>query len=226
MSRKARIAKAQLVDNGFVFVIVHPMKPADRALQLLRGVEGDLRKLLSEAATTGDYAAVLQLAGWARTLAEIVGPQSRKVHSSHMVTGSRGPTHVESRPQPLTADRRINASTAYPRFHRDGDRLVRVAWSKGDKREYEHKASHSVLTALAAAMVERGTDGRVFSSDEILPIRESDGTEVPSYQAYVGIALLKRVGLIDQHGRRGYSIPRLPEFKSEVEALWQSLPEK
>jgi hypothetical protein len=38
--------------------------------------------------------------------------------------------------------------------------------------------------------------------------------------------LLKQVGLIEQHGRQGYSIPRLPELSGAVEALWRNLPER
>ena len=67
----------------------------------------------------------------------------------------------------------------------------------------------------------------MFCTDEFLPIHEvSDGSQVPNYQAYVGISLLKQTGLIDQHGRQGYSIPRITEFKNAVEAIWETIPEK
>ena len=114
----------------------------------------------------------------------------------------------------------------YPRFFRQGDRLVRVAWSKREKKEYEHKAPITVLKALTVAMTDTGADGRVFSTDELLPIRDHDGAEVPAYQAYAGLALLKQVGLIEQHGRQGYSIPRLRELNGAVEALLRNLPER
>jgi hypothetical protein len=115
-------------------------------------------------------------------------------------------------------------SEPYPRFYKDGDRLVRVAWSKREKAEYEHKAPYRVLSALGAAVVEAGVDGRVFPMEELLPIRTEDGSEVPSYQAYVALALLKQVGLIDQHGRQGYSIPRPKDLLTAVEAVWRNLP--
>jgi len=103
--------------------------------------------------------------------------------------------------------------------------LVRVAWSKRDKKEYQHKASHAVLQAIVEAMATIGKDGRVFSTDELGPMDDADGNRVPSYQAYVCIALLKRTGLIDQHGRQGYSIPQPAEFKDAVESVWRNLPE-
>jgi len=112
----------------------------------------------------------------------------------------------------------------YPRFFRRGDQLIRVAWSRRVKKEYQHRAPYAALKSLAAALHEKGADGRLLSTDQLLPIHDSDGTAIPSYQVYVGLALLKQTGLIDQHGRQGYSIPRIAEFKNGIEAMWRTLP--
>ena len=102
---------------------------------------------------------------------------------------------------------------------------MRIAWSKREKKEYRHKADSSVLKILAKSMAEKGSDGRVFATDQFLPVRDQQNAEVPNYQAYLGISLFKQAGLIDQHGRQGYSIPRLADFKDAVEAVWKKLPE-
>lgn len=115
---------------------------------------------------------------------------------------------------------------AYPRFHRRGDQLIRIAWSKRGKKEYSHKAPYAALQALATAIAELGKDGRVFTTDHLLPITSGDGAEVPDYQSYVGIAFLKEMALIDQHGRQGYTIPRPAEFGKSVAAAWHKLPEQ
>jgi hypothetical protein len=122
--------------------------------------------------------------------------------------------------------KKARVADAYPKFFRHGEQLLRIAWSKKEKKEYQHKAPKFAITALAAAMTKAGKDGRIFSTDDFLPITDSDGTEIPAYQAYVGIALLKQTALIDQHGRQGYSIPRMAEFKDEVEAVWTKLPKQ
>jgi hypothetical protein len=72
--------------------------------------------------------------------------------------------------------------------------------------------------------MEQGSDGRVFATDQFLPIRDTELGEIPNYQAYLGISFFKHCGLIDQHGRQGYSIPRLAEFKDAIEAVWKKLP--
>ena len=180
---------------------------------------------MSDAATAGDYASVVQVAAWARSLSEMLDPVSPRKGNPTQDPVSRSTARKEPRALPNT--RAVSrANSGYPRFFRQGDRLVRVAWSKRDKKEYEHKAPLAVLKALTFAMAGKGADGRVFSTDELLPIHDDDGAEVPAYQAYAGLALLKQVGLIEQHGRQGYSIPRLPELNGAVEALLRNLPER
>lgn len=200
------------------------MECVKRAAAVLQQAEANLRGLVSEAAASGDYASVVQIAAWARTVSEMVRaapgqPAKSKAPAPHPQKKSGKAAPVPRRtPRPAVEE--------YPKFFRQGDQLIRIAWSKKEKKEYQHKTPLPVLRSLTKAMANIGTDGRVFATDQFLPIRDDDGEEVPSYQAYVGIALLKQTGLIDQHGRQGYSIPRLSEFKDAVESVWKKLPEQ
>jgi len=83
-----------------------------------------------------------------------------------------------------------------------------------------------VLKVLVDRITERGADGRVFSTEELLPLHDRDGVDVPKYQVYAALSLLRHVGLVDQHGRQGYSVPDLRAFKGAADAVWQKLPEK
>lgn len=197
------------------------MDLSKRADELLSRTESDLRKLLSEAAAAGDYASVVYVAGLARSLTQII-KQPTPATSLHKpaTTQTVGTKQAKSR------NRSRQNKSAYPRFARTRDRLVRVAWSKREKKEYEQRAPLSILAALTAEMLAKGSVGRVFTTDELLPVNDQDGAEVPTYQVYAWIALLKQVGLIEQHGRQGYSIPRPSDFKGSVEAVWRTLPEK
>jgi hypothetical protein len=115
---------------------------------------------------------------------------------------------------------------SYPLFFKQGSRLVRVAWSKSERAEYEHKAPLTVLKALAAIVRERGRDGRVFLGEELFPVLDDEGGEVPEYQVYASLALLKQVGLVEQHGRKGYSVARPVQLAGEVDAVIRNLPER
>jgi|SRR5579884_3913307 len=196
------------------------MKPAARAIHILKGAEAQLRELLAAAAAEGEYADVVKMAAWARAIADMTA----SALPGSTMAGDRTATRT-STDDAVSRPARIKAAD-YPRFFRHGDRLIRVSWSKREKKEYEHKAPRAVVNALAARLSEVGRDGRVFSTDELLPISlDSDG-EVPSYQVYAALALLRQVGLVDQHGRKGYSVPRIKELKSSLESVWQKLPER
>lgn len=199
------------------------MTVAEHASLLLSATEAKLRQHVAEAATEGDYATVVQLTAWARTVGELLSDTPVKQFSSSLQDGVRS---LRARPQKSKRAEHGGLHQPYPRFFREGDRLVRVAWSKRDKKEYHHKTPSSVLHALIAKITEKASDGEIVSMDQLLPLNESDGSEAPSYQAYVGLALLKHAGLVDQHGRQGYSLPRPAEFKHAVEAVWRSLPKE
>ncbi len=197
-----------------------------RAAELLRQTESKLNGLLLEAATSAEYSDVVQIAFWARTLRDLTKSTSPEDGSQVVARSIQTPRKIAPKPGIKKRWSRHNQES-YPRFYRQGDQLIRVAWSKREKKEYLHKAWYTTMKALVAAMSENGADGRVFSTGEILPVHDStDGSKVPDYQAYVVISLLKQTGLIDLHGRQGYSIRRVAQFKEDVEAVWKKLPEE
>src|SRR6266508_2348596 len=208
-----------------VSLYLEEMDSLTRAAGVIHRAEAELRALVSERASAGDYASVVKIASWARVLATlIVAPASASstVHRPRQGTAERGGTKGEVQAQ---RSPRSGKKEAYPKFFRRGEQIVRVAWSKRDKKEYQHKSPHSAVKALARAIAQLGAEGRVFTAEELLPIQHDDGTDIPSYQAYAGIALFKQTGLIDQHGRQGYSIPNPAEFQVAAEAVLKKLPE-
>jgi hypothetical protein len=196
----------------------------DAAKGLLHETEEKLREMVSVAAKSGDYASVLQIASWAQTVTVLLSARGAKAPASQSnLSGKRVGGEIKAILQARSSRR---AGMEYPQFFRRNDQLIRLAWSRREHKEYIHKAPYVVFKALAKTMAEQGAGGRLFSTDDFLPLHDKGGGAVPNYQAYVGIALLKRSGLIDQHGRQGYSIPRLAEFEGAVEAVWRKLPER
>lgn len=189
----------------------------ERASDLLLTTEKTLRDLVSESAMSGDYASVVRIAEWARSIRE-------------MLEGKLSPASERPR-TPAKAKLKAKSSVVrkqsdYPRFLQNGHELIRLAWSKRGKREYRHKAPYSVVQAVARAMQENGAEGRVFSTDDFLPLRDGEVADIPNYQVYVAIALFKHAGLIDQHGREGYSIRQPRDFANAVETVWKNLPKQ
>jgi hypothetical protein len=112
---------------------------------------------------------------------------------------------------------------AYPKFLRDGDRLVKVGWSKKEQAEYQHRAPRKAIDALVVALAGVGADE--FAMDSILPIVDDHGAEVPSYQAYLGLAWLRSWGAVRRESRGGYVVHPQRLMDSELASRWQALGE-
>jgi hypothetical protein len=101
---------------------------------------------------------------------------------------------------------------------------VKVGWSKKDKTEYEHRCPKNVLSCLVSAFLSVGGSGKRFSMDEVIPLTDpTDGAELPTYQIYVALAWLRSLGLVEQHGRQGYSIRKGVSLAAKVDDGWNSL---
>jgi hypothetical protein len=193
----------------------------DQATEVLRDAERKLRDLVAEAALSSDYGTIMRIAGLARSLSELSG--SRSGEGIHRADRTRDSSDLAHGPDSAAGARKRSREEGdkYPRFYRRGEMLVRVSWSKREKREYSHRAPLSALKAITAAVAEKGANGRLFTIDDLLPVCDStDGVELPGYQAYLCVSFFKEAGLLDQHGRSGYSIPHVEDLQNLVDSAW------
>jgi hypothetical protein len=201
------------------------MEPA-RVIEVLRHCEEELRKLAAEAASEGDYDILGRLGSTARAVSGI----GHEWQSSAMSPESPAITvDASQRPRPSDIQRargsgRIGASRRYPQFVRRGEDLVKIGWSRSDKREYQHRAGHDVLVALCQALLDSSRRRKLFTMD-LLEGQLGKGTNaVPGYQGYAWLAWLRSAGLVKQHGRQGYSLIKPATFETDAERLFASLP--
>ena len=98
---------------------------------------------------------------------------------------------------------------------------MKIGWSKKERSEYEHKAPRRVVDALTAAITPRSANGKLFTVDDLLPLKDpQDGGDLPGYQVYVALAWLKSARLVKQHGRRGYSVASPSKIEVSVGQQW------
>ncbi len=122
--------------------------------------------------------------------------------------------------------RRAPVKGEYPKFHRQGDTLVKVSWSKKEREEYQHKAPRRVVDLLAAAIARKASRTGRFTTEELFPLKDpQDGAEVPSYQAYVALAWLKASGAVKQKGKGGYTLKNALKILEDVASFWKQLQE-
>lgn len=213
-----------------------------RAQESVVRCEGELSKLIAEAASVGAYEAAATIARLARSISEgaavLTGCGEQRDGDS-----PDGPTRVVSPANPeLGQGGRKQATPAigqrdgrgaagsdsrgvidrYPSFLRDGDRLIKVGRSRGAGEKYEHRAGKIVLDLVASAAVKAADDRRRFEISGLGTLRLSKGQPpIPSYQVYLCLAWLKAVGLIQPLGRSTYRIVSKAEFLDELERQWQ-----
>jgi hypothetical protein len=116
------------------------------------------------------------------------------------------------------------ANQRYPRFERQGDRLAKIAWSKKDRREYEHRAPAELIFQIAEVFEQNTKRGKPFLMDDLLPFKSRSGDEIPSYQAYLALAWFRSLGLIEARGKDGYAVA-VDDLHARAEHEWKDLPD-
>jgi len=192
----------------------------DPATRVLRDCEKSLRSLLSAAAVAGEYAEVQKLAELAQAVGALAAEHEPISESPKAVSSAESPGKLPVRTVKP-------AKEEFPQFFRRGGELVKVGWSKKEKRKYAHRAPQRVLQATSAAVRQVGSKGRSFTGDALLPLKDSDsGDTLPSYQVYVALAWMKQLGLVKSIGQRGgYTLAAEKNLDATLTAAWPELKE-
>ena len=155
-------------------------------------------------------------------------------HTFGQATAQRFPNSIESNGDDATASEPVDAlpkpvrkrrptTGEYPRFERDGDRLIKIGWSKRDERVYEHRAPRETVFVVTSALSSKRSK-KVFTMDQVLPLNDNAGHEIPSYQAYLASAWLRSIGVVQRRGKDGYAVANGSLESSKVERLWNDIP--
>ncbi len=87
-----------------------------------------------------------------------------------------------------------------------------------------HRAPRRALDAVVSAVKRLGERGEAFSSDAINPLKDPEGGVFPTYQVFVALGWLRRLGVIRQLGRKGgYVLAREMALDGTVEGSWEEL---
>lgn len=192
--------------------------------EALRDCESQLRDLLRQASDARDYDTVQRLADWARALVTLATNDVLAPRASQP-----GNVHEQSRAQLKKQRRRSQrkrraGNKKYPRFIRLGDELIKIGWSKKQKREYQHKALRRVINLLTERLCEVGGPSELVTTEKLFPLCDSaEKTEIPGYQAYLCLAWLRDSALIEQVGRQGYYVTSPDKLRNAIDDCWKTL---
>jgi len=193
----------------------------DKVRSILMAAERSLADVANEAVVAGEYDRATLILGIASQLSSIVRGLPSNTQSAPVAAAQSEP-----RPSGLREIRKKGKRSTYPRFYREGNALLKVGYSKRGG-EYEHKAPSQVLFALSEAVAKIGDKNRRFTMEDVLPlIAASQESAVPVYQPYVCLSWLRDLGLIAQHGRKGYSAKVASQIPQHVRAQWDELSQR
>ncbi|SRR6266436_326788 len=196
----------------------------------ISGAEAKLRAMMQTALAKQRYTDVARLAPLADGLLNIL-KMARNGDATLLTPLIADADHAEDRAnKPDDAAVRITSTAqrlsevGYPRFERQGDRLVKIAWSKKDRREYEHRATANIIFRIAELFERDRAPGTAFMMDALMPFRTRTGADIPSYQAYLALAWFRSLGAIEARGKDGYA-PVVENLRKRIESAWNSLPD-
>lgn len=204
------------------------MEYAKQAHTILVKAEEGLQEVLQEALAKQCYGDVAQIAPLADSIASLLrSERAAGGLGNHQQSNGRGQGPGRKRGQ-RSVSRRNSSKRAdhYPRFERDGDKLVKVGWSKKNEEAYEHRAPKDAIMRFREHLTEKFDAGAMFTMEELLPVPTTNGGEVPSYQAYLALAWLRDRGAIRKKGRDGYTYSERAIDEAGLEELWAALPER
>lgn len=111
-----------------------------------------------------------------------------------------------------------------PTFYRGDNELIKIGSSKTGDGTYEHRAPYEVVERLVSQLGgARSSEELVRMDDVMAGLGKVSGREVPSYQAYLCLAWMRSEGLVEQHGRRGYTVPDPTGLQDAVEQTFKAL---
>jgi len=199
---------------------------ANQVTITIRNAEQAIRGMIAEAATSGEYDLVSRLSRIAKRLSDLAEEAAADPTPVANVP-AQPTTPVKPRANPRSvsrATRRTSRKDGYPRFEKSRDVLIKIGWSKKERSEYSHKAPKTGVDAVVRHVMDLSKGGRMFTTEDLLPVKlGSTGDELPGYQAYISLAWLREIGVVQQHGREGYSV-RVDNVLETIEFAWESLP--
>lgn len=186
---------------------------------LIGDLQASLQRLLERAVGDGAYGEIAEIAGLADAITKLTGDKRPAVPRNSLEPQPEVAVPISTK----SPTRRRSGREEYPRFERDGDKLVKIGWSKRDGRAYEHRAPREVVDLVTAAL-SKIKSREVFNMDRVFPLNDNSGNEVPSYQVYLVVAWLRTLDVVRRRGKEGYTVNGAALEVSKLQRLWDATP--
>lgn len=197
------------------YLYPYGMSTIAEARAVLVEAEAALRRLMEEGIRQHRYGDVAAIAALTEGLTQLLNGPSRQEG-----TQATAPKHEV----PARTPSKSKTKPEYPRFERDGDKLVKIGWSKKHKDQYEHRAPREAVIGVARHLARQVKVGQVFEVESLFPVPDSANREIPAYQVYLTLAWLRTEGAVDKKGRDGHVLRDPSIAAGGFDKLWERVP--
>lgn len=193
------------------------------ATRELSNAEERLKKLLEKAIATPDFTSAKRLIDALELLAAARSALQESTELRDDSAAQVGPNEagaiLNAAPNRKSKDKeRVDA---YPRFERDGDRLVKIGWSSKSKQTYEHRIDRDAAWEVCAQINAKIGRKHSFKVDQLLPLQSAEGRDIPSYQTYLVLKWLQYLGAVEKRGNDGYQVTGDIASDEALSRFWQ-----
>lgn len=129
------------------------------------------------------------LAWWTEQLAQIAANGSTNQATKHGTAILTAATSTSRMPSRKSRAKSNGGKSKYPMFRRTGDALVKIAWSKTAKSEYQHQTPKDVAVALLRKMQTLGRVEELLTMAAVLPLTAEDGEEIYRISGHADLVL-------------------------------------
>ncbi len=188
-------------------------------VRLLTEIETKLQELIVETAKSGEY----DISRMSSDIAKQIRQMKSAFPADHFVPAS------PSSPSPAVSqspDKRLlvtHRKPRYPLYEIRNDILIRIGWSKTEKKEYTQKVSRPIFDRTVETIESMARSPKtIIPADKIIKqIKSSSPDPVPDYQIYLVIGCLREFKSLKQCGREGYTA--ISNFKPTAAELWNKI---
>lgn len=140
--------------------------------------------------------------------APLVGPTkpARRGRSQDQTTG-----RTEEGPQK-------KKKADYPKYQITDNCLVKIGLQRDRRTEYQHIVQKAAFDKIVSAIVKQQANTKEFTPDTILA-----ELNLPAYQTYVVLAMLRQMGLFKNPRRGLYATTDVRDFGVAASAVWNKL---
>lgn len=178
---------------------------------------------LDEATAWHDAEALFQFAkeadGFRRRLVNLLNGEhaTSPAESAKSPLGGRGQSQTTARTEE-GAQRKEKAD--YPKYRISDNCLVKIGLRRDRRREYQHIVQKAAFDKIISGIVKHLGKTKDFNPDTILA-----KLNLPAYQTYVVLAMLRQMGLLKNPRRGLYTVTDVRDFDAAASGVWNKLAE-